>query len=358
MKKIVILMFALLPMMAMAQDGLGNAMTPEAIIGACPALPSAKEMVTGGGSADGFTEAIKNLLKQVEKIQQPQAQQQFDAVVAKANENLKKEGVGFTIEDAANDNANVREGAEKLAERELRKLGINKSLGALKANGLSKAERDAVAANQMKKTTGLNMAEAQKLSGMSDEEIMAYMQANPEMASRLMQNAGQGKGVSSSELKREKKLQQYQQQLEQLTAPEKEMDRLFMNEKWDVAKKTAEKWEACEESYPPKTGRMAIDEGTDWIYVWTEAEQEEVNRLKEQCDIECWTLWYDVISRQLGRVKSLLPNAYKANEIAIKMSQEMDGVHIDNNAPMVVANKYLTTAREYAEGYPCDKQSK
>ncbi len=351
MKKTGILMFALLPIMAMAQESNNNASTAEAIIGACPALPSAKEMVDG--DPYDFTQAIAKLMRRVDEIQKPQAQQQFDGIVTQANDALRKQGLGITVEDAANDNPNVLNAANKMAAKELRKLGINKDIESLRKNGLSTAEKNALIANQMKMESGLSMAEAKKLQGMSSEEMMAYIKANPEMANQLAQQSKQfqkqNKGTITSTVSREKKRQQYQKQIEKLTAPEKEMDRLFLNEKKDIAKKTAEKWEACKASYPAKTGKMQIEEGDDgWIYVWTEEEQKEVNRLNEQCNIECWTLWHNAVSQQLGRIKALLPNAYKANEIAVKMSKEVDGVDIDNNAPLVVANKYLETAKEYA----------
>ena len=357
MKKIVIVVFALLPMLAMAQVGNNNAQTAEAFIGACPDLPSAQTMA--GNGDDNFTQTIKKLFRQIEEIQQADAQQQADVMMSQANKDLERQ-MGFSIEDAANDNnPKVKKSIFGKAKEQLRKFGINKDPETLSQTGLSEAEKNAIVESQMQKETGLSMAEAQKLQGMSNEEIMAYMQANPEMADRMMkqgqQQAKKNQGFAMSTANREKKRQQYQKQLEELTAPEKEMDELYLREKADIAQKTAEKWEACEASFPAKTGRMQVEEGDDgWISVWTEAEQKEVDRLKQQCSIECWTLWRNAVSQQLGRIKTLLPNAYKANEVSIRMSKEVDGIDLNPNAPLVLANKYLETAREYASGYPCD----
>ena len=357
MKKIIMVVFALLPMLAMAQVANNNAQTAEAFIGACPDLPSAQAMVAAG--SDDFSQSIKKLLRQIEDIQQADAQKQADVMMSQANKDLEKQ-MGFSIEDAANDNnPKVKKSIFGKAKEQLRKFGINKDPETLKQTGLSEAEKNAIIESQMQKEAGISMAEAQKLQGMSNEEIMAYMQANPEMADRMMkqgqQQAKNNQGMAMSTANREKKRQQYQKQLDELTAPEKEMDELFLREQADIAKKTAEKWVACEASFPAKTGKMQVEEGDDgWIYVWTEAEQKEVDRLKEQCDIECWTLWRNAVSQQLGRIKTLMPNAYKANEVSIKMSKEVDGIDLNPNAPLVLATKYLETARNYANGYPCD----
>lgn len=359
MKKLALLLIALLPLLATAQVGKDDASTAEAFIAQCPELPSAEIMIASGDAAakirNDFSQTIKKLFRRIEEVQRPRSQEQADALKAKANEDLKKQGLDFTVDDA--DNPKAGAALQRKAMEELRRLGIDKSPEEIQ--NMSEAEKRKLAEQQMQRELGqykgMSRAEAEKLKGMSNEQLMAYAQQHPELMQQMMSQGTDKKVLSYAQ--KEEKRQKYLQQIEQLTQPEKEIDRLFANEQAALAKKTAEKWEACEASFPPKTGKMQIEEGDDgWIYVWTEAEQQKVDRLQDQCHLECWTLWRNAVSQQLARIKNLLPNAYKANEIAVKMSQELDGLAIDNNAPFILANKYLETARKYAAGYPCDKE--
>lgn len=359
MKKLALLWMALLPLLATAQVGQDNSATAEAFIGQCPELPPAEIMIASGEAAakikSDFRQTIKKLFRRIEEIQHSRAQEQADALKAKTNEDLKKQGLDFTVDDA-----NSPKAAAALRKKdmdELRRLGIDKTPEEIQ--NMSEAEKRQLAEQQMQRELGqhkgMSLAQAEKMKGMSNEELMAYAQQHPELMQQMMSQGTDKKALSYVE--KEKKRQKYMQQIEQLTQPEKEIDRLFANERAAIARKTAEKWEACRASYPPKTGKMQIEEGDDgWIYVWTEAEQKEVDRLDKQCSIECWTLWRNAVSQQLGRIKTLLPNAYKANEVAVEMSREVDGLEIDNNAPLILANKYLETAGNYASGYPCDEK--
>lgn len=62
MKKIIVLLFAVLPMVAMAQT------TPEAIIANAPALPTAEEWGAKGEHSDAFKAKMKDLNAKLSKV--------------------------------------------------------------------------------------------------------------------------------------------------------------------------------------------------------------------------------------------------------------------------------------------------
>lgn len=349
MKKLALLLMVLLPLLATAQVGTDNASTPEAFIGQCPDLPSAD---AAPETVNNFIGTIKKLLDRIDTLQTNASRKQFDAMKTQADETLQKE-MGFNTADVMDESPKVKKSIFAKAKEQLRKAGITKDPEKLQQEGMSDKEKNAYAEQMMRKQTGLSMAEAKKLEGMSEKEQRAYMEQHPELMERMM-NDGQKAGNSAQlkEINREKKRTEYQQQLEQLTQPEKDFEKLRVQETADLGKKIVEKWKACRASFPPGH-RVWVEEMQEYVTYWTKEEEEEVERLTKQCERECWTLWRNLVNRHLARIKTLMPNAYKAQEIAEQMGA-LDGTPVvENNAPMSVAIKYLTTAENYIkEGYP------
>ncbi len=178
MKKILTLLAALLPIAAAAQ------ITPEAIIGGCPVLPTAAELVTSvTRSVDEQNDRVliyQNRLSEYRKACEAERRKVESAGLERAKTAFSREmkqSTGKTTEQwqSMNEEQLDRE-SKSLANRKMRELGIEADVSALEK--MSDAEKERAAMKMASQMTGMSVAEMQKIASMNEEEAMAYMQSS------------------------------------------------------------------------------------------------------------------------------------------------------------------------------------
>ena len=132
MKKTIILIFALLPMLAMAQ------MTPEAIIANAPALPTAEEWGARGEHSDAFKAKMNDLNDKLSKV-------------------ISTPAKNITAQDFEQLQAQQRKRYEEHPKR------------------MEQAAKGLEVMDMMMQKLGLTEADIKKLSKMNDKEAEAFM---------------------------------------------------------------------------------------------------------------------------------------------------------------------------------------
>ncbi len=215
MKKIILLLIALSPILATAQ------ITPEAMIKGCPDLPKLEELVA---YADNFGDGRENNVSIfLEKLREYIAKCRASADLAEAaasektrkayDKEIRKE-TGKSIEQwqAMTETQREIEGS-KLANKKLREMGINTDISKMK--NMSETEKNAAGQQMTAQMLGVSVSDLQKMSKMSEEEIMAYMTsgAGQNMLNKMSEHLTQGALVantvdSEEKLNRIKEIQQ------------------------------------------------------------------------------------------------------------------------------------------------------
>ncbi len=193
---------------AMAQN------TAEAILGLCPPFPTQSQLVGYGVGEEGDAdvEAIIQYLDMLDK-----AIEQAKIALDKRAKNSNIEGKSLDIADAQTKHQTGKSiseiqamgdaGAERFAKgkanKQLKSLGINKSVAELENRELSQAEQNQMANNMAQQMSGMSLSELQamaaKIEGMSEEEQAAYMQ-NSGMLDRITKNAQKTKPAVSQKV--------------------------------------------------------------------------------------------------------------------------------------------------------------
>lgn len=183
MKKIAILLFVTLPMLAMAQ------ITPEAIIGLCPQLPSVAELAALDQDAvDAFSTKTRQAIEQAEQAGAKSIEADKSKYLNDLNASLKKQFGKTADEFLAMSESQRQSFAEDYATKQLKSVGIDKSVKEIEK--MSDAEKEQMASQMLTNMTGLSasdMQKLQKMENMSEEEALAYMQQTG-----LLGKAGQG----------------------------------------------------------------------------------------------------------------------------------------------------------------------
>lgn len=205
MKKIIGILFAMLPLLVTAQ------VTPEAIYGLCPPFPTQSEIVgckmgdeAGCAAVDKYLSMLDTAIMQAREAlaKYKKAANVEGKAMDDANKAMKNQ-LGITVDEARNmSEAELKRFGEDKANARLKSLGVNKSVKELENRELSEAEKQQMAAGMVRNATGMSLAELQalgaKMEGMSEEEQIAYMQRSGAMQ-KMMDNAGKIKPAAPVE---------------------------------------------------------------------------------------------------------------------------------------------------------------
>lgn len=272
-----------------AQIDLGNARTPEAIIGIVPEMPGAATLaayVNAWNKSDAPHEAVRQFADKIHNVRE-----RYDEVIAM---------------DQAEAQAEIRQGASRQVRRQ-----TGRSLEEVES--MSDSELDAMGrgiANQMS-VGGMSLSELQalasKMEGMSDEEKVAYMQNSGAMAKvtnnvdASMANARQGQSLQKNQGEMQKILDQWRY-----------IDGVYEKERKvtiDLIRRTQQKHEA---GYPKPVKDKIVGE------YYTKEQEEVLARLTLACDTELYTIWRNFISKRQGILKTRLTDCIRMDELQQK----------------------------------------
>lgn len=282
MKKTIILLFALLPMLAMAQ------MTPEAIIANAPALPTAEEWGARGEHSDAFKAKMKDLNDKLSKV-------------------ISTPAKNVTAQDFEQLQAQQRKRYEEHPKR------------------MEQAAKGLEVMGMMMQKLGLTEADMKKLSKMSDKEAEAFMM-------KRMQE----KGVNPNDLAAmasgmgiEPVADMPQIDANAIQASQ-EADRVYM-EKYQLYDKKAAEWEADakrrikaeDEKYMrslPET-RYGLDDVVQGAITREQydSQQRQLQSMLNDHRAACYRIWTEVIHNCQGELKSLMQYAVAADKAKEKM---------------------------------------
>lgn len=157
-----------------AQVSLNNANTVEALIGAYPDMPSASTLgalyvssksVAAQESIQPFHDKLNKIRDRYEVIKEA-SDEQSRANFTKGLDNKMRNDYGKSVDELQGMSDSERESwAMGLADKQLKKLGINKSAKQISAQGeMSEAEAQQMANQMAQSMSGMSMAEMQALA--------------------------------------------------------------------------------------------------------------------------------------------------------------------------------------------------
>jgi hypothetical protein len=261
--------------------------TPEAIIGQTPDLPSVAHLAAIIQDEAAYESASD-------------ARTAFHAKIAelrdKSDEAVERINAG-TQSAAMSDAGRI---AQQTTGRSVSQL-----------QNMSKADEDKLAQEMVAQQLGaagfggMTLGQLQALEGKSDEEIMSAMlggatapTAQQSCNARAEQRGAQAQVDASAEMKR-------------ITDRWAEIDRVNENEIRDVVAKLAELDAKYEVQYPPDWGDI-MESGTP---AQIEATSRTVNGIRRAENSEKFTLWRNAVSRMQGRVKTKMADVARYDEL-------------------------------------------
>lgn len=310
MKKTIVLLFALLPMLAMAQ------MTPEAIIANAPALPTAEEWGARGEHSDAFKAKMKDLNAKLSKV-------------------ISTPAKNITAQDFEQLQAQQRKRYEEHPKR------------------MEQAAKGLEVMGMMMQKLGLTEADMKKLSKMSDKKAEAFMMkrmqekgVNPNDLAAMASNMG-NEPVDADMPQIDANAIQASQ----------EADRVYM-EKAQLYDKKAAEWEADakrrikaeDEKYMrslPET-RYGLDDVVQGAITREQydSQQRQLQSMLNDHRAACYRIWTEVIHNCQGELKSLMQYAVTADKAKEKMpgmtgNAAFDQLQQASGKAVAVAGLYL-----------------
>lgn len=168
MKKILAFLICSLPFAAMAQ------VTPEAIMGKCPAFPGQQEitryLVYGDKGVENYLKTLNTALTQIQAALQKQGGNSFSQ--AQSMGGAEAMSMGKAQADAA-----------------LRGAGVKTSVSELE-KGVSAEKEKQMAEDALRQASGMSMQDLQALGNMSQQEQMAFLQKQGAMGQMMSQGMG------------------------------------------------------------------------------------------------------------------------------------------------------------------------
>lgn len=346
MKKVTLLLIALLPMLAQAQVSLDNATTVEALIGQCPDLPAAGTLAAAmrDGHPDAnkavrlFSDKMEKIRKRFREITDA-AEETSKENMARALDKQVRKQTGKSIDEIANmSEAEQKKMGEEKANSILKKMGIKKSAKELENAELSEAEIERMAADAAKKMTGMSMKELQALEKMSEEEQMAYMQQGGRM--ERMQKAGAGAKTPTS-ARQAQSVSEIQEEMKKIHDQWRYIDNLHQKEIRELSEEIG-RIETRYEAQMPKPSGKIKEHGVTLLEVYTPEEEKLIKRLTLARDTECFTLWRNQVSKMQGRLKNRLTDAPRVDELNAKYREALGmAAEIPISAAFDVVKNYL-----------------
>ena len=322
-----------------AQVSLNNANTVEALIGAYPDMPSASTLgalyvssksVAAQESIQAFHDKLNKIRDRYEVIKEA-SDEQSRANFTKGLDNKMRNDYGKSVDELQGMSDSERESwAMGLADKQLNKLGINKSAKQISAQGeMSEAEAQQMANQMAQSMSGMSMAEMQalasKLENMSEEEQIAYMQNNG-MADRMMKNAGKVNQTSNASSKNAASMMKVQEEIIAIQKQWNYIDEIHKKEQQEITEKMRQIIVKYDAQMPAESGKIRDKYFGEVLLTYhTKAEQEQVEKITHQCFTECFTLWRNFITKRQGILKTRLTECTRLDELQAQM-MELQGL--------------------------------
>ena len=322
-----------------AQVSLNNANTVEALIGAYPDMPSASTLgalyvssksVAAQESIQPFNDKLNKIRDRYEVIKET-SDEQSRANFTKGLDNKMRNDYGKSVDELQGMSDSERESwAMGLADKQLKKLGINKSAKQISAQGeMSEAEAQQMANQMAQSMSGMSMAEMQalasKLENMSEEEQIAYMQNNG-MADRMMKNAGKVNQTSNASSKNAASMMKVQEEIIAIQKQWNYIDEIHKKEQQEITEKMRQIIVKYDAQMPAESGKIRDKYFGEVLLTYhTKAEQEQVEKITHQCFTECFTLWRNFITKRQGILKTRLTDCTRLDELQAQM-MELQGL--------------------------------
>lgn len=322
-----------------AQVSLNNANTVEALIGAYPDMPSASTLgalyvssksVAAQESIQPFQDKLNKIRDRYEVIKET-SDEQSRANFTKGLDNKMRNDYGKSVDELQGMSDSERESwAMGLADKQLKKLGINKSAKQISAQGeMSEAEAQQMANQMAQSMGGMSMAEMQalasKLENMSEEEQIAYMQNNG-MADRMMKNAGKVNQTSNASSKNAASMMKVQEEIIAIQKQWNYIDEIHKKEQQEITEKMRQIIVKYDAQMPAESGKIRDKYFDEVLLTYhTKAEQEQVEKITHQCFTECFTLWRNFITKRQGILKTRLTDCTRLDELQAQM-MELQGL--------------------------------
>ena len=358
MKKTFILLFALLPIWAMAQ------VTPEAVIGLCPQMPTAAELAAINQDAvDAFVTKISKAIKQAEAANKKQIEASAGKYKSDLNASLKNQYGKSADELEAMSEEQRKSFAESYAKQKLQGAGINKTVAEIEK--MSDAEKQAMAAQMATNITGLSAADMQKLAkmeNMSDEEALAYLQQTgmlgkvQNMGMNISQaNIGKNSSNSVSVEKMAKNMKtesDYNSEVASFISKRKKSRETLLESARNLYNT---KYRAKIESLEKRLGEVSdplYPGDAETVKALMKSLKNELDNLNVEYRTAIATPWLEQTLKEMAQIKALIPSARKAdaaNEELMKMRG--DAVVLQQEA-ISWAMEYLHTASNVTEFMP------
>lgn len=322
-----------------AQVSLNNANTVEALIGAYPDMPTASTLgalyvssksVAAQESIQPFYDKLNKIRDRYEVIKET-SDEQSRANFTKGLDNKMRNDYGKSVDELQGMSDSERESwAMGLADKQLKKLGINKSAKQISAQGeMSEAEAQQMANQMAQSMSGMSMAEMQalasKLENMSEEEQIAYMQNNG-MADRMMKNARKVNQTSNASSKKAASMMKVQEEIIAIQKQWNYIDEIHKKEQQEITEKMRQIIVKYDAQMPAESGKIRDKYFGEVLLTYhTKAEQEQVEKITHQCFTECFTLWRNFITKRQGILKTRLTDCTRLDELQAQM-MELQGL--------------------------------
>jgi hypothetical protein len=324
--KFLIVMLALLLTCSVAQAQT----TPEAIIGQTPDLPSAATLAAAANSSSDESaaeKAVKTFHAKIEALHKKNAPEAIsDAEIAQAQtqaradaEKQAKALTGKSVAELQNmSEAEAQSIADKAVQQRMAAAGLeNMNLAELQ----NMNEDDLMA--KMAGNMGLTAAEMKAMEGMSDKEIEAYMKQGDRM--QRMQNSSMSKAAAKNQSTQpqlneaemyalQNAVEERRKYMERIDA----MSKLHERERTELA---AQIRNICNRHYSAPAYLKAqkiwgdCSGKTAYTNAQCEAAAAQVRAAHTACDTECFDLWRNQIAKEQGRIKTLLPDAGRMDDL-------------------------------------------
>ncbi len=345
------MLFALLPTLAQAQ------VTPEAIIGQCPQLPTVAELSSLNQDAvDAFTQEINQAIRQVKKANEKQMAASTGQYRSDLNASLKAQ-YGKTADDFESMSETERQRfGENYAQKRLQSMGINRSAAEL--SNMSETQQQQLAAQMATNRSGLSAADMQKLQkmeNMSSEEALAYLQ----QSGMLEKMQAMGRGVPQANRQSTASVGRTEEYMNTINAHNSKVS--------DFTTKRRKKQEAlltlARELYDKKYRatiealRKELAEVTDPSYQGdSEAQQKILISRIDGLNVEYRTAiaapWREQIVGEMAQIKLLIQSASKADAANKSLLQSRGDAVPPQQEATSWAIEYLLTAANVTEFMP------
>jgi hypothetical protein len=281
--------------------------TPEAIIGQCPPMPSVAAIV---GSNDPRNQAAQDAVKEFhDRINA--LEERASEALERVNEDMRNEATAFADRTARQttgrsaselenmSDANLQAMAGDLVAQRMAGAGMgNMSLGDLQALE-GKSDEEVMQAMGVGTKGGLTAAELKALEGMNEAEAEAYMRQGDRIQ-RAKAGAGNPKSMTKAQADKYLAQGQPDPELKQIIDRWAEIDRVNQKE----AAETTEKIQEIIARYEPQIAAVPRGVANAHSDALTEEQQQTLKSLADARDTECLTLKRNLISTMQGRIKT------------------------------------------------------